>query len=52
MLQLDLSNEPCDYKNRGYDPVRRDGKLYDRDIILSNGTKKHITLMWYGCLTS
>ena len=30
MLQLDLSMEPCDYKNRGYDPIRRDGKLYDR----------------------
>ena len=30
MLQLDLSNAPCDHKNRGYDPVRRDGKLYDR----------------------
>ena len=30
MLQLDLSMEPCDYSNRGYDPIRRDGKLYDR----------------------
>ena len=30
MLQLDLSTEPCDYKNRGYDPIRRKGKLYDR----------------------
>ena len=30
MLQLDLSDEACDWKNRGYDPVRRDGKLYDR----------------------
>ena len=37
MLQLDLSNEPCDYKNRGYDPVRRDGKLYDR---------RHHTFEW------
>ena len=30
MLQLDLSMEPCDHSNRGYDPIRRDGKLYDR----------------------
>ena len=30
MLQLDLSMEPCDHKNRGYDPIRRNGKLYDR----------------------
>ena len=30
MIQLDLSMEPCDHKNRAYDPVRRDGKLYDR----------------------
>ena len=30
VLQLDLSYEACDYKNRGYDPIRRDGKLYDR----------------------
>ena len=30
MLQLDLSNAPCDHKNRKYDPIRRDGKLYDR----------------------
>ena len=30
MLQLDLSVEACDWKNRSYDPIRRDGKLYDR----------------------
>jgi len=30
MLQLDLSTEACDWKNRAYDPVRRNGKLYDR----------------------
>ena len=30
MLQLDLGDEACDWKNRGYDPIRRDGKLYDR----------------------
>ena len=30
MLQLDLSNEACDWWQRRYDPVRRDGKLYDR----------------------
>jgi len=30
MLQIDLSNDPCDSWQRAYDPIRRDGKLYDR----------------------
>ena len=30
MLQLDLSNEACDWWQRRFDPIRRDGKLYDR----------------------
>ena len=30
MLQMDLSMDPCDSWQRAYDPIRRDGKLYDR----------------------
>jgi hypothetical protein len=37
MLQLDLSNETCDHWQRKYDPIRRDGKLYDR---------RHHTFEW------
>ena len=30
MLQIDLSMDPCDSWQRKYDPIRRDGRLYDR----------------------
>ena len=51
MLQLDLSNEACDWKNRGYDPIRRDGKLYDRMNHTFEWKQDNIILILFGCLS-